>query len=106
VPAFPVGARVAWCVSSTNVLLVPDHARREDGENGFDTRVIGLLRGGALTQVVLKCSGAPGLLLHMTLPTRVARRHALEVGRALRVSLPREAIHVMPPPEEATSRHD
>jgi molybdate transport system ATP-binding protein len=106
VPAFAVGARVAWCVTATNVLLVPDHARREDGENGFDTRVIGLLRGGALTQVVLKCSGAPGLLLHMTLPTRVARRHALEVGRALRVSLPREAIHVMPPPEEATSRHD
>ena len=95
-PGFEPGRAVTWCVTPTNVLLIPDHARREDGENGFDTRVIGLLAGGALTQAVLKCSGAPGLLLHMTLPTRVARRHTLAVGRELRVSLPREAIHLMP----------
>ncbi len=103
-PAFEIGSKVSWCVASTDVLLIPDHARRDDGENGFDTRVIGLLRGGALSQAVLKCSSAPGLLLHMTVPTRVARRHALVVGRELRVSLPREAIHVMPAPEPRTPR--
>ena len=92
-----VGEAVSWCVAPTNVLLIPDKAHREGGENGFDTRVIALLSGGALTQAVLKCHGAPGLLLHMTLPTRVATRHDLRVGRELRVSLPREAIHLMPP---------
>jgi molybdate transport system ATP-binding protein len=97
-PNFAAGEKVSWCIASTDVLLIPDRARREDGENGFDTRVIGLLRGGALSQAVLKCSSAPGLLLHMTVPTRVARRHALTVGRELRVSLPREAIHIMPAP--------
>jgi molybdate transport system ATP-binding protein len=102
---FAVGTTVSWCISPTNVLLIPDRARRDDGENGFDTRVIGLLAGGALTQAVLKCSGAPGLLLHMTLPSRVARRHALAVGRELRVSLPREAIHLMPA-SEARPRRD
>ena len=96
-PRFSPGASVSWCIAPTEVLLIPARARREDGENGMDTRVIGLLGGGALTQAVLKCSGPPGLLLHLTLPSRVARRHALAVGATLRVSLPREAIHLMPP---------
>ncbi len=96
-PGFAVGDELAWCIAPTEVLLIPEHARREDGENGLDTRVIGLLAGGAMTEAVLKCSGAPGLLLHLTLPTRVARRHALAVGGRVRVSLPREAIHLMPP---------
>ncbi len=95
-PDHAIGETISWCVAPTNVLLIPDKARREDGENGFDTRVIALLSGGALSQAVLKCQAAPGLLLHMTLPTRVASRHELRVGRELRVSLPREAIHLMP----------
>ncbi len=103
-PQYGVGEKVSWCVAPTNVLLIPDKAHRDGGENAFDTRVIALLSGGALTQAVLKCHGAPGLLLHMTLPTRVADRHALHVGRELRVSLPREAIHLMAPARPRTRR--
>ncbi|MDX1593460.1 MAG: ABC transporter ATP-binding protein [Gammaproteobacteria bacterium] len=101
-PWLLIGEAVAWCVTPTNVLLIPDRARREDGENGFDTTVVGLLVGGALSQAVLRCRGGQGDLLHMTLPTRVARRHELAVGRELRVSLPREAIHLMPPRAQRT----
>jgi len=104
VPAFAAGSELTWCIAPTSVLLIPEHARRDSGENGFDTRVIGLLSGGALSHAVLKCSTAPGMLLHMTLPTRVARRHTLAVGRPLRVSLQREAIHVMPPVVAAAER--
>ncbi|HEY5719016.1 MAG TPA: ABC transporter ATP-binding protein, partial [Gammaproteobacteria bacterium] len=95
-PGYDPGSRVAWCISPTNVLLIPERLRREEGENGLDTAILDLLVGSALTQAVLKCAGPPGLLLHMTLPTRVARRHALAVGGSLRISLPREAIHLMP----------
>lgn len=92
---FADGEEVDWCVPADHVLLVPLRAEREEGENGLYARVSGLLAGSGVARVILVPEAAPGIHLHLELPVRVAHRHGLELGRRLKVSLPRGSIHVM-----------
>ncbi len=85
-----------WVVPDGFVLLHRlDRPSRGEKENPVEGTISELVPIGQNVEVSLRPDHAPDLPLHFSVPTHVARRNALAVGRAARVSLLTEGIHLM-----------
>ncbi|MEJ7930129.1 ABC transporter ATP-binding protein [Ramlibacter sp. AN1015] len=86
-PAGPV----RFCVATDDVRLIEPGAAME---NTLDAAVVRMVSVGANTRVYARL--ATGTVLALTAPKHVLRRRGIEVGRPVRLSLPVDAVHVMP----------
>ncbi len=93
----PSEGRVNWCIPPAGILL---HSRlrpsRGERENPVTGRIVEIVHFGGRAQVLMAPDTAPDLRLHLDLPQHVAARNRLSVNDQIRVSLLRQAIHLMP----------
>jgi molybdate transport system ATP-binding protein len=95
-PQFAVGARVAWCIPMSGVLLHRvDRPSRGERENPVDGVAVECVTLGEDATVALRVAGVSAPLW-FRVPAHVAERNHLTIGTALRVSLLADALHVMP----------
>jgi molybdate transport system ATP-binding protein len=96
-PAFAPGAEVDWLVPASAIVL---HRRLRpsagERENPVEGRITAMLALGAEAQVTLDVGDPDGHPLGFALPLHAARRNGLAPGEPCRVSLLKEAIHIMP----------
>ncbi|MDW8468435.1 MAG: ABC transporter ATP-binding protein [Burkholderiales bacterium] len=96
-PRFPAGARVAWVIPSTRVVL---HRRDRPSRGERENPVHGVIREalvlGDMTHATLLVDSDPHAPIQFSVPTHVAQRNRLEEGGAATVSLLAEGIHLMP----------
>jgi molybdate transport system ATP-binding protein len=96
-PQFAVGARVAWIVPPSHIVLHRrDRPSRGDRENPIDGEVVRCLAMGEHTAVALRVVTGERADLHFSVPTHAAHRNGLAPGARARVSLLAEGIHLMP----------
>jgi molybdate transport system ATP-binding protein len=95
--AFPVGARVAWCIPASHIVLHrrerPSLGERENPVAGSIVRCVTL---GANTSLSLRVVAGERTDIVFTVSTHAARRNGLEPGAQARVSLLASGIHLMP----------
>ncbi|HEX9302538.1 MAG TPA: ABC transporter ATP-binding protein [Casimicrobiaceae bacterium] len=96
-PQFAVGARVAWCVPSSHIVLHrrerPSRGEHENPVPGTINRCIAL---GDMTALSLSVAAGQRADIYFSVPTHTARRNGLAVGAAASVSLLADGIHLMP----------
>ena len=96
-PQFAVGARVAWCVSPSHIVLHrrdrPSRGERENPVAGTIVRCIAL---GETTALSLRVGAGERADIFFSLPTHAARRNGLATGVAASISLLTDGIHLMP----------
>ena len=96
-PQFAVGARVAWTIPASGIVLHRrDRPSRGERENPVTGTVVECLALGDDTTVALAIDGPFALQLTLRIPTHVARRNSLATGVRAGASLLAEAIHLMP----------
>jgi molybdate transport system ATP-binding protein len=96
-PQFAVGARVAWIVPPSHIVLHRrDRPSRGDRENPIDGEVVRCLAMGEHTAVALRVVTGERADLHFSVPTHAAHRNGLAPGARARISLLAEGIHLMP----------
>jgi molybdate transport system ATP-binding protein len=92
-PAFAPGATIAWTILPTRVLLHRvDRPSRGEHENPVGATIVDLVTLGDDVSVRLAPDGVPDARLYLKLSLHVAQRNFLEAGRAVTVSLLRDAI--------------
>jgi len=100
---FPAGARVAWLIPPSKVVLHRrDRPSRGEAENPLSGIIAEHLVLGDTTLNVLNVDGNPDWGVSFHLPRHVAERNRLAVGETASVSLIGEAIHIMPAEEAET----
>jgi molybdate transport system ATP-binding protein len=96
-PDFAPGARVAWCIPASHIVLHrrerPSHGERENPVAGTIVRCIAL---GAQTSLSLRVVAGARADIVFTVSTHAAHRNGLAPGAAARVSLLADGIHLMP----------
>ncbi len=103
-PQFAVGARVAWSVPPSHILLHRrDRPSRGERENPVAGTVVRCLPMGVMTNVVLRIGAAERGDLIFSLPTHVALRNGVVAGVTAKVSLLADGIHLMPIAATASS---
>jgi len=94
---FDNGASVSWCIRSADILL---HSRiRPSGgekENPLTVTIEELMLVGGIFNLIVSLSGSHQVLLHMDLPPHVVERNHLKIGESINISIPEQAIHLMP----------
>lgn len=92
------GSRVSWVIPPEDVILHRrDRPSLGERENPIGGRVDDCLPLGDLTRVVLALDHDAQARITFSIPTHVARRNAVAIGEAVRVSLLAAGIHLMPP---------
>jgi molybdate transport system ATP-binding protein len=92
------GPEVSWVIPADAVVLHRrDRPSRGERENPVDGRVVECVSLGETTEIAVRVAGAGDDLLHLSLPTHVARRNGVAVNADVRCSLLADAIHLMPP---------
>ncbi len=93
----PPRTRVAWTIPAADVILHRrDRPSRGERENPIEGAVVECVTLGELTSIVVAPALGPGPLLHLSVPTHVARRNHVAPGASITVSLLATAIHLMP----------
>ena len=93
----PPRTRVAWTIPAADVILHRrDRPSRGERENPVEGAVVECVALGETTSVVITPARGPGPLLHLSVPTHVARRNHIAPGVPVAVSLLATAIHLMP----------
>jgi len=96
-PQFAVGARVAWSVPASHIVLHRrDRPSRGERENPVAGTIVRCLPLGAVTTVALRVAAADRADIVFTLPTHVAHRNGVTTGACATVSLLADGIHLMP----------
>jgi molybdate transport system ATP-binding protein len=96
-PAFAPGARVAWTIPVSGIVLHRrDRPSRGEHENPVAGTVHECVALGDDTTLGVRVERAGDALLTLRVPTHVARRNAVAVGVPVAVSLLADAIHLMP----------
>lgn len=98
--AFPVGARVAWALPSSGVLLMPRDRAPEGGRDNIVDGIVGkavTLGNRVRVPVYVHCTDEA--LLTMTVPRHLVESYTLAEGDPLSLRLRGENIHLMPPDE-------
>jgi len=103
-PAIPAGSRVAWGILPAHCILHRrDRPSRGERENPVEGVVGEFLPFGESAAVTMWVDGRQDAELRLSIPTHVASRNGLAKGAAIRVSLIKEGIHLMPDePERLT----
>lgn len=93
---FKPGTRVNWCIRSADILL---HSRiRSSGgvkENPLTVTIEELMLVGGVFNLMVSLSSNQ-VLLYMDLPPHVVERNHLKIGETINISIPEQAIHLMP----------
>jgi molybdate transport system ATP-binding protein len=98
-PNLAPGTAVDWLIGAGGVLLHRrDRPSAGERENPVAGNILSLLPMGEEMRVTLDVGDPEGRHLAFALPRHAAQRNALAVGEAIRVSLLRDALHVMPRP--------
>ncbi len=96
-PHFSVGARVAWSIPASHIVLHrrdrPSRGERENPVSGAIVRCIAL---GASTSLSLRVVAGERTDIVFTVSTHAAHRNGLAPGAEARVSLLADGIHLMP----------
>ena len=96
-PSFPVGARVAWSIAASHIVLHrrdrPSRGERENPVAGTIVRCIAL---GASTSLSLRVVAGERTDIVFTVSTHAAHRNGIAPGAEARVSLLADGIHLMP----------
>ncbi len=96
-PQFGPGARVAWSVPASHILLHRrDRPSRGERENPVAGEIVRCLPMGEMTAVALRAVRGQRADIFFSVPTHVAERNGLALGAAVSVSLLTEGIHLMP----------
>ncbi len=96
-PQFAVGARVAWCVPSSHIVLHRrDRPSRGEHENPVPGTIKRCIALGETTALALSVGAGQRTDIHFSVPTHTARRNGLAIGANARVSLLADGIHLMP----------
>ncbi|MEP7182171.1 MAG: ABC transporter ATP-binding protein [Betaproteobacteria bacterium] len=96
-PQFAVGARVAWSVPASHILLHRrDRPSRGERENPVAGTIVRCLPMGAMTAVSLRVVAAERADIFFSVPTHVAARNGVAPGQPASVSLLADGIHLMP----------
>ena len=94
-PDIPRGTDIDWMIPAENLILHrrdrPSRGERENPVTGTIEEFYPLGENSSVTIAVLDCEE----LLHMTVPTHVARRNGLDRGGVVTVSLLAQGIHLM-----------
>ena len=102
-PQFAPGARVAWVVSPSHVIVHrrdrPSRGERENPVAGTIVRCIAL---GETTALSLRVGAGDRADIFFSLPTHAARRNGLAPGVAASISLVTDGIHLMAPGDSGT----
>lgn len=94
-PDIPRGTEVDWMIPAENLILHRrDRPSRGERENPVSGTIEEFYPLGEISSVTMAVDGSEELL-HMTVPTHVARRNGLDKGGAVTVSLLAEGIHLM-----------
>jgi len=95
---FPAGARVAWSLPASGVLLMP-RDRNAGGilDNIVEGTVGKMVTLGNRVRVPVRVHGATEALLTTTVPRHLAESYALAEGKTLSLRLRGGQIHLMPP---------
>jgi len=95
-PQFAVGARVAWSIPASHILMHRrDRPSRGERENPVAGEIVRCVRMGEMTAVSLRVVAGERTDLVFTLPTHVAARNGVAPGETARVSLLADGIHLM-----------
>ncbi|HSD44031.1 MAG TPA: ABC transporter ATP-binding protein [Burkholderiales bacterium] len=96
-PEYAAGARVCWGIQPAHcVLHRRDRPSRGERENPVAGVIGEYLPFGEIAAVTLWVNGRQDVELRFSVPTHVAARNGLAAGVEARVSLLREALHLMP----------
>jgi len=96
-PAFAPGARVAWTIPVSGIVLHRrDRPSRGEHENPVAGVVSDCIALGDDTTIGIRVAAARDALLTLRVPTHVARRNGIAVGVQAGASLLADAIHLMP----------
>jgi molybdate transport system ATP-binding protein len=96
-PQFAVGTRVAWSVPASHIILHRrDRPSRGERENPVAGEILRCLPMGAMSAIALRVVRGERADLFFSVPTHVARRNGVEVGKPASVSLLADGIHLMP----------
>ena len=96
-PQFAIGARVAWSIPASHVVLHRrDRPSRGERENPVFGQIVRCVRMGEMTAVALRVVAGERTDIFFSLPTHVARRNGVAAGETARVSLLADGIHLMP----------
>ena len=97
-PAFAPGARVAWSVPPSHIVLHRrDRPSRGERENPVEGEIVRCIALGDTTSASLRVSAAERTDIHFSVPTHVARRNGVALGERASVSLLADGIHLMVP---------
>ena len=96
-PQFAVGARVAWSIPASHIVLHRrDRPSRGERENPVFGQIVRCVLMGEMTAVALRVVAGERTDLYFSVPTHVAQRNGLASGETARVSLLSDGIHLMP----------
>jgi molybdate transport system ATP-binding protein len=94
-PDIPKGTEVDWMIPAENLILQRrDRPSKGDRENPVTGTIEEFYPLGESSSVTIAIRGSEELL-HMAVPTHVAKRNGLDKGGAVTVSLLAEGIHLM-----------
>jgi molybdate transport system ATP-binding protein len=96
-PGLNPGEAVAWVIPTSAVIL---HRRERPSRGERENPVAGVIETlvamGDNASITLRVDGPQGPVIALSLPLHVVERNALAVGAEARVSLRRDAIHLIP----------
>ncbi len=96
-PQFAAGARVAWCVPSSHIVLHRrDRPSRGEHENPIAGTIKRCIALGDTTALALSVAAGQRADIYFSVPTHTARRNGLAIGEVAQVSLLADGIHLMP----------
>ena len=94
-PQIPAGTEIDWMIPVENLILHRrDRPSRGERENPVTGTIEEFYSLGENSSVTIRVSETEELL-HLTVPTHVARRNSLDIEGAITVSLLAEGIHLM-----------
>ena len=97
-PRFAVGARVAWSIPPSHIVLHRrDRPSRGERENPVEGEIVRCIAMGEMTAIALRVVHGERTDIFFSVPTHVAARNGLAQGEKARVSLLADGIHLMPP---------
>ena len=96
-PELGEGRSVSWMIPAASVVLHRrDRPSRGERENPVAGTVVEMFALGETATVLIRVDGTDDAVLSLSVPTHVARRNGLDIGIPVRVSLLKDAIHLMP----------
>ncbi len=96
-PQFAEGAKVAWAIPSSDVILHRrDRPSRGERENPLAGQIEEMIALGETASITMRVEHTGGASLTLGVPLHVARRNGLAHGGAIGVSLLKTGIHCMP----------